>query len=277
MTPPPPPRIPDPDDPTSLGTLDEEQRRVSAAIRIRFDEAGPSGIARPSTLLRHAADLAWIHSERLGFGRAWYADRGLLWLVRGVELRVLGPIRDGDALTGTTEVVAVRRVLARRRIDFHAASGDLVAVALVDYALILASGQPTRIPAYFGMAFAVEDETFEPTRVRIAAPPGAFRLSLAVRPQELDPMAHVNNAVYLDWVEEAILAAGDPDPATASGPTAAPGPTVVPRRYRLEYLAAAGPGQRVDVTAWRSDEGGWACRIADAATGAAILGALVEP
>lgn len=270
MTPPPPP-IPDLDDPTSLGTLAEEERRVSVAIRIRFDEAGPSGIARPSTLLRHAADLAWIHSERIGFGRAWYAERGLLWLVRGVELRVLGPIRDGDALTATTEVVAVRRVLARRRIAFHAASGDLAAVALVDYALILAGGQPTRIPAYFGTAFGVENETFEPTRVRVAAPPEAFTLSLAVRPQELDPMAHVNNAVYLDWVEEAILAVGERDPAAATELAA------IPRRYRLEYLAAAGPGQRVDATAWRGDEGGWACRIADAATGAAILGALVEP
>lgn len=270
MTPPPPP-MPDLDDPTSLGTLAEEERRVSVAIRIRFDEAGPSGIARPSTLLRHAADLAWIHSERIGFGRAWYAERGLLWLVRGVELRVLGPIRDGDALTATTEVVAVRRVLARRRIAFHAASGDLAAVALVDYALILAGGQPTRIPAYFGTAFGVENETFEPTRVRVAAPPEAFTLALAVRPQELDPMAHVNNAVYLDWVEEAILAVGERDPAAATELAA------IPRRYRLEYLAAAGPGQRVDATAWRGDEGGWACRIADAATGAAILGALVEP
>jgi acyl-CoA thioesterase FadM len=240
------------------------------AIRIRFDEAGPSGIARPSTLLRHAADLAWIHSERIGFGRAWYAERGLLWLVRGVELRVLGPIRDGDALTGTTEVMAVRRVLARRRIAFHGASGELAAVALVDYALILASGQPTRIPAYFGTAFGVENETFEPTRVRVAAPPEACTLSLAVRPQELDPMAHVNNAVYLDWVEEAILAAGERDQASA------PDLAAVPRRYRLEYLAAAGPGQRLEATVWRADAGGWACRIADSATGAPILGALVE-
>lgn len=197
--------------------------------------------------------------------------------MRGVELRVLGPIRDGDTLTGTTQVVAVRRVLARRRIAFHAASGELVAVALVDYAMILASGQPTRIPEYFGTAFAVENESFEPTRVRVAAPPGAFTLSLAVRPQELDPMAHVNNAVYLDWVEEAILAAGEPDPAAASRSAAAPGPAAVLRRYRLEYLAAAGPGQRVDVAAWRDAEGGWACRVADAATRAPILGALVSP
>ena len=33
--------------------------------------------------LRFAQDLAWIHSESAGFGREWYADRQLTWLVRG--------------------------------------------------------------------------------------------------------------------------------------------------------------------------------------------------
>ena len=90
-------------------------RRLSAPFRVRFDESGPSGTIRSSVLLRYAGQLAWIHSEGLGFDRAWYRQHGLAWLVRAVDLEILRPIADGDELLGSTEVVGIRRVLARRR------------------------------------------------------------------------------------------------------------------------------------------------------------------
>ena len=36
--------------------------------------------------MRYAQDLAWQHSTDLGFGREWYAEHGLTWLVRAAEL-----------------------------------------------------------------------------------------------------------------------------------------------------------------------------------------------
>ncbi len=74
-------------------------------------------------------------------------------------------------------------------------------------------------------------------------PPGTPTRRFAVRPHELDPMDHANNAVYLDWLEEAILAAGG-----TAGELA-----VLPRRYRLEYAAAADAGAVLDDAAWRAD------------------------
>ena len=50
-------------------------------------------------------------------------------------------------------------------------------------------------------------------------------------------MDHVNNAVYADWLDEAILATG---PAGASAVGA------IPRLARLEYARAASPGATVD-------------------------------
>ena len=66
--------------------------------RVRFDEAGPNGDARTSTLLRYAQDVAWRHSEDLGFDREWYRARGFGWVVRGVELEVHAPIPMGHTL-----------------------------------------------------------------------------------------------------------------------------------------------------------------------------------
>jgi hypothetical protein len=40
-----------------------------AGYRVRFDEAGPDGNLRTSGVLRYAQDVAWRHSEVLGFDR----------------------------------------------------------------------------------------------------------------------------------------------------------------------------------------------------------------
>ncbi len=82
---------------------------------MRFDEAGADGHARVSSLVRYVQDLAWQHSDAVGFDRAWYAARGLGWLVRGLELEVLGDAWHGDVLTLTTQVIGWRRMWARRR------------------------------------------------------------------------------------------------------------------------------------------------------------------
>ena len=89
-----------------------------AAYRVRFDEAGPDGRLRTSGLLRYTQDLAAQHSEALGYDRAWYAARGLTWLVRAAEIEVLRAIPYGVHLLGTTRVVGFRRVWSRRESAF---------------------------------------------------------------------------------------------------------------------------------------------------------------
>jgi acyl-CoA thioesterase FadM len=88
-------------------------------------------------------------------------------------------------------------------------------------------------------------------------------MTLTVRPQELDPMDHVNNAVYADWLDETLIAAGGQGVVRA-----------VPRLVRLEYARAAEPGASLVVEAW-PDAGGWSCRITDA-EGADLLRARTE-
>ncbi len=246
-----------------------EERRASLPFRVRFDEATPSGRIRTSVLLRYAAELAAVHSDRRGFGRAWYLARGLAWLVRGVDLEILAPILHGDQLVGTTEPIAARKVLARRATTFSGSDGSTVARLIVDWALTDQTGAPTRIPALFGVAFAMASDGFTPIRARATPPAGTTPKSLevAVRPHELDPMGHVNNAIYVDWAEEALSVLGDAQAAVAL--------EAVPRRWQLEYLGAAGPDSRVRATVW-ADQTDWYCRVVDGATGEVVLGARLE-
>ena len=117
-----------------------------AAYRVRFDEAGPDGRLRTSGLLRYTQDLAAQHSEALGYDRAWYAARGLTWLVRAAEIEVLRAIPYGVDLLGTTRVVGFRRVWSRRESTFSL-DGKVVAVVRIDWVLLDRAGRPDADPA----------------------------------------------------------------------------------------------------------------------------------
>jgi len=231
-----------------------EPDACSAPVRVRFDEAGPDGLLRTSVLLRYAQDLAWYHSAARGFDRDWYRERGLTWLARAAEVGVEAEIRVGDELTGTTRVVGWRRVWARRRTEFVDATGVLAGWTHVDWVLLDARGAPTRIPVDFQPVFGAPDAGFPLARVPLSEPPpDAAHARFTVRPQELDPMDHVNNAVYADWVEEQVIAAGGLADVRA-----------IPRLARLEYARAAAAEAAVDAITWR-ETAGWSCRISDSA------------
>ncbi len=150
-----------------------EPDRCSAPYRVRFDECRPDGRIRTSVLLRYTQDLAGYHSDRRGFGRAWYAERGITWLVRAAEVEVLEPIGIGAELVGTTQVAGWRRVWARRRTDFRDADGTLVAEVRIDWVLLDARGVPTRIPAEFEPAFGAAPTSVGLLRVDLGEVPAA--------------------------------------------------------------------------------------------------------
>ncbi len=243
------------------------QARLERPYRIRFDEAGPDGNLRSSGFLRYAQDLAWLHSESAGFDREWYDARGLFWLVRGVELEVLENVKYGSDLVVSTEVIGFRRVVARRRSEFRAAGSERpVALAITDWVLMSASGRPVRPPAEIFEIFDGPTAEFTPLRVRHpdGAAAGAVESSFEVRRSETDPMGHVNNAVYVDYLDEQYLGMFDA-PLGASLP--------VPRRYRAEFVGAATPGAVLTARSWQDDVA-WSCRVIDGQGREMLRGAL---
>jgi acyl-CoA thioesterase FadM len=109
--------------------------RHTATYRVRFDEATPRGLLRGSALLGYVQDVAWRHSEALGFSRDWYRAKGVAWLVRAVEARVLAPIPDGETVAVTTRLTGSRKVMARRETVVTGPDGEPRAVVLIDWAM----------------------------------------------------------------------------------------------------------------------------------------------
>ena len=66
-------------------------------------------------------------------------------------------------------------------------------------------------------------------------------------------MRHANNAVYVDWLEETLIAAGLGSAIET-----------IPRSYGLEYLAAAALGARLEARAWREEDATIRFRVVNA-------------
>jgi acyl-CoA thioester hydrolase len=235
-------------------------RSISASYRVRFDEARPDGSVRGSALLGYIQDVAWLHSEALGFTREWYSERGLGWLVRAVDVTILRRIAYGSTLEISTRIVGFRRVLARRESPVHDETGALVATTFTDWVLTDERGAPTRIPDDFTRMFG-DEPSYEPFRVPRTEPPAdAAATSLAVRGRDLDPVGHTNNGVYLDHLDESVAALPGGDAASVA----------VPRRYDLEYVAPATGGDGLVGLAWR-DGDRWLHRLDRTSDGATLL------
>jgi acyl-CoA thioester hydrolase len=220
-------------------------------FRVRFEECGADGTLRTSAYLRYMQDAASVHSSNAGYTRAWYREHGIFWLVRFLDLRVLGPSAPGDVLAVSTEVTGFRRIWARRRSEFRA-DGVLTAEADVDWVLTTAAGRPTRVPAEIVERFPASIAAYAPGRLELPEMPvDALEQSRRAEPQELDPMAHVNNAAYIDQFEAALEEIG------AAGLSA-----TFPRRYRIEYLSPAPSGAILVWRIWPTD-GGAAGRVRD--------------
>lgn len=236
----------------------EVRNGATASYRIRFDECGADSVVRTSSLLRYAQDMAWVHSEQLGFDRDWYADRGLAWVVRAAELGIEVPVTLGATLSVVTAITGFRKVWARRRTEARLEDGTLAFWGHTDWVMTDSRGMPGRVPPEFPAALQVAPGPFEPGRVPLPPTPGsAYRHVTRVRPQDVDPMGHVNNAAYLDYLEEALIGAG-PDAVAAIARA--------PRRVRLEYLQPAAPLAILTGAAWPNPDGardGWAWRLTD--------------
>jgi acyl-ACP thioesterase len=230
--------------------VDRRPYRIVRPYHVRFEESTDTETMRTAIYLAWAADIAWQHSTLLGFGRDWYSERGLFWLVRAVRLDVLRPIATYSEVSVSTQVVGYRRIAARRHSEVRDPSGELIARIEIDWVMTNERGMPTRVPEEMIAFITDEAATFEMLKVVLPpTPPDAVELRFQVRRRDLDPMAHVNNSVYLDFLEEALEAAGHGDLLTA-----------LPRRYEIDFVASAERNDPLVGWTWALDDG-WNYRL----------------
>ncbi len=230
-------------------------------FRVRSYECDAYGHVNNANYLRYMQEAALDASAAVGYDEARYTALGHIWLIRETKIEYLRPLRFGDSVEVTTWVADFRRVRSRRLYELrNSADQQIVAKGLTDWVYIeRATGRPARVPPEMVTAFipdaddlATEAEARDPFPAAPPPPPGAFTMQRQVEWRDIDVEQHVNNATYLNYIEECgILAA-----AAFGWPTKrieSEGFAIVAREHRIEYKQQATLGDKLLVTTYLSE------------------------
>jgi acyl-CoA thioester hydrolase len=230
-------------------------RRVyTTTFRVPHHDLDAFGELRPSAYIRLLQQAATEASEEAGFSDRWYTAAGAFWLVRRTAIEYAYPVGAGERLHIRTWVADVRRVRSQREYEVYDESEErLVARAYTDWVYVESgTGRPRRVPQEIVdrlMPGGMEPPLPRAPWAGAGAPVTAFAVTRAVEFRDLDGLAHVNNASYLDYVEESALAA-----ATAAGwpleRMLALGGCWRPRSHDIEYLVEAVYGDVLRCLTW---------------------------
>jgi YbgC/YbaW family acyl-CoA thioester hydrolase len=225
-------------------------------FRVRGYEVGPTGAVHDSAIVNYMQQAAFEASAHAGYDTRRYDALGTIWVIRKQTVAYLAPLTFGDVVEVETWVSSTRRVHCYREYALRrAADARLVALAQADWIYVdTASLFPCRIPQIAidlfepnGVKALDEAPPLEPARERKGRP---FVYCHRTRRYELDNLRHVNNAKYVDWLNQARLDAleemGFPlaDQATLLETL---GLIPAPVRYTVEYFAPAGVHDEVEV------------------------------
>lgn len=233
-----------------------------------------------ATLFRYLEEAAIRGSAHFGFDIDWYTQRKQFWVIRTLQFERTCAPRYGEELNIHTWVSSMARVRSDRNYEIRRArNNQLVARAIANWVYLdAATLVPTRIPPEITAVFQADAPPALPPVGKVTLDdhtPALFEQRTQRRGQfyEADSARHVNNAVYVEWVEEAVRTA-----LSAMGHVLAlDGSTPFPWFYRhtLEYVRSALSGDEVEIHTrlmrrgqTRSD---WEIRVTTPATNEDIL------
>jgi acyl-CoA thioester hydrolase len=227
-------------------------------LTVRHYECDAYGHVNNANYLRYMEHAAIEASAAVGFDDARYRSLGAVWLIHETDIEYLQPLLAGDHVEIKTWVADFRRVRSQRQYEFWRAGDDaLAARAVTDWVYLdRATQKPIQIPPEVIAAYAPDGIPDTAPRQHLPdappPPPKPFTLRRRVEWRDIDMMGHVNNATYLNYMEEAavesveafnwsMLRLVDEDIA------------IVARRHQIQYQQPAKLGEELLITTYLAD------------------------
>lgn len=233
--------------------------RYTLARRLSHADVDFLGELKVSALLGLLEQAAVEASAAVGFDTARYTRDRRIFLIRRTQLERLVPVGGGDLLEVETHVADFRRVRSLRRYTVRR-DRTVAARAESDWVYCDATtGRPVRIPEAMQRTLTEgppDTPLPRPPSLTAVPPTDAAEFRLVVLPSHLDHVAHVNNAVYAAYLEDAAFALL----ADRGWPLVrmlAAGGALRIGRLDCEYLSDALPGEQLTVRSWLADRTAW--------------------
>jgi acyl-ACP thioesterase len=209
-------------------------------VRPGLADCAPTGRVRLDALARFVQDIAYADADAVGLSRS------AAWVVRRTRMCVVRFPRFGEHLELTTFCSGLGRMWAERRTRIAGDGGGEVEVVSLWVHLDPLTGRPTPLSepeiAMWGESTAGRKVT---ARLRHLAPDGVEdSFAWSFRRTECDLAGHINNAAYLQPLEEELLQGDEPKSLDVE----------------IEYRSPAQAGEKVvlrrDARRWITTPGG---------------------
>jgi acyl-ACP thioesterase len=192
------------------------------STHVRSYEGDRSGVLKPQALLNYFEEAAQQHARELGFGYEDILRENRFWILSRLKVRIHRPPVWGDAITVETWPKSVHRLFALRDFNLYLDSpanrsvtdgNGAEPIVQATSAWLLMDGnseRPLRPEKYLPEGPLRENAAYN----AISDPPDKIaaledrerRISdqVRVRFSDVDVNDHVNNSVYLRWLDDAI-------------------------------------------------------------------------
>lgn len=229
------------------------------SFQVRYWECNALGHLSSTNYFRWMQEAAFGASAAAGYDWPRYREMGFVWLARETDIKYVKPLKYGDKVDVRTWVLDFRRFRSRRAYEFVCArTGQLAAQAVTDWVYVNAQTlQPATVPDEMQWAYSPDGlPKVVPPRERFpatpATPPDVFSITRQVEWHDIDMMWHVNNAVYLAYVEEAGARLAEAHGWSVERMTEEKS-AILTQRHRIEYRQAARMGDELEISTWYSD------------------------
>ncbi len=180
-------------------------------FKVRSYETDAWGQVPASGILRYLEQAAVAAAADAGYGSEFHRESNSAWVVRRMSLLAPTPVRGGAELEITTWISHFARVRGGREYRItNIQTGELLATGLAEWVYLNRQTlAPIAIPPHVAADFdppgAPIGQYDLPSIAADDAPP-EFITERTAQWHEADSMGHVNNAVYADWLDDALSA-----------------------------------------------------------------------
>lgn len=187
----------------------EMVREYRWSLKVRSYEGDAWGQVSASGILRYFEQSAIDAAADAGYGSQFHRERGTAWVIRRMTLLLLWPARNGDELEITTWISHFARVRGGREYRVaNARTGEAVASGLAEWVYLDRQKMaPVALPRDLTEGFDAPGEPlgkYDSPKIGRLEEQLEFRLERTVEWHEVDSMGHVNNAIYADWLDDAM-------------------------------------------------------------------------
>jgi acyl-CoA thioester hydrolase len=241
-------------------------------INVRSYELNRFGYVSPATFLNYLEETAVRASAEAGYDNEWYEANDALWIIRQMTLRQFNPVTYDDELQFRSWVSDWRRVRSHREYDITRVRDEArVLRARADWIFInRRKMRPQRLFPQFETDFdpwydSQEDLTITLDNQQSFTPRTHYTTVRRAAEHELDRVDHVNNAVYLRWIEDAFATCLEN--AARSGVLPSSFTTAPPFHlyHDIEYFQSAKASEQVTIscqpTRYDQKHLTWQCEI----------------